>query len=58
MQDMKAQLENLQVQIADCEMIAKLATDRAKRELFGRLARHYRQLAAELERTIAGRSAC
>jgi hypothetical protein len=58
MQDMKAHLEKLQLQMAECEMIAKLATDTAKRELFARLADHYKVLAAEIERAIAERSAC
>ena len=55
MQDMKAHLEKLQVQMAECEMIAKLATDKAKRELFARLAEHYKALAAEVARAIAAR---
>lgn len=58
MQDMKAHLEKLQVQMAECEMIAKLATDKAKRELFARLAEHYKALAAEVARAIAARSGC
>ncbi|MGH6681441.1 MAG: hypothetical protein ACREDL_21485 [Bradyrhizobium sp.] len=58
MQDMKAHLEKLQVQMAECEMIAKLATDTAKRELFARLAEHYKALAAEVERAIAARGGC
>ena len=56
MQDMKAHLEKLQVQMAECEMIARLATDKAKRELFARLAEHYKSLAAEVARAIAARS--
>ncbi len=31
----------------------RLATDPRKRELFGRLAEHYKVLAAELEKSIA-----
>jgi hypothetical protein len=38
----------LQVQMAECEMIARLATDKAKRELFTRLAAHYKVLADEV----------
>lgn len=52
MKDMQAHLEKLQVQIAECEMIRDLATDPAKRELFGRLADHFRVLASEIEKTI------
>lgn len=58
MQDMEAQLEKLQLQMAECEMIARLATDRAKRQLFGRLAEHYKTLATEIERAIATKAAC
>jgi hypothetical protein len=53
MNDMEAHLEKLRVQVAECEMIRDLATDKAKRELFGRLADHFKILAAEIERAIA-----
>ena len=53
MQDMQAQLEKLRVQIAECEMIRDLATHTKKRELFARLAEHYRVLAAEVERALS-----
>ena len=52
MQDMLAHLEKLRVQIAECEMIRDLATDPAKRELFTKLAEHYKVLAAEVQRAI------
>jgi hypothetical protein len=52
MQDMLAHLEKLGVQIAECEMIRDLATDPAKRELFTKLAEHYKVLAAEVQRAI------
>lgn len=55
MKDIQAQLEKLRVQIAECEMIRDLATDPEKRELFARLAEHFKVLAAQLERTMAGR---
>jgi hypothetical protein len=55
MQDMLAHLEKLHVQIAECEMIRDLATDPAKRELFTKLAEHYRVLALEVERAIKQR---
>jgi hypothetical protein len=42
MQDMKAHLEELRVQVSECELIRDLATDTAKRELFNRLAEHSR----------------
>lgn len=53
---MKAHLEKLRVQIAECEIIRDLATDRKKRELFGRLAEHHKVLAGEIERAIAAGS--
>jgi hypothetical protein len=56
MEDMKAHLERLRVQIAECEMIRDLATDRAKREMFAKLAEHFKVLAGELEKEIAKRS--
>jgi hypothetical protein len=52
MQDMRAHLEKLQVQVAECELIRDLATDLKKRELFGRLADHLKALAGEIERAI------
>jgi hypothetical protein len=52
MQDMLAQLEKLRVQVAECEMIRDLVMDPVKRELFAKLAEHYRVLAAEVERAI------
>jgi hypothetical protein len=52
MEDMLAHLEKLRVQIAECELIRDLATDSVKRELFNRLAEHYKVLAGEVERAI------
>jgi hypothetical protein len=49
---MQAQLEKLRVQIAECEMIRDLATHAKKRELFAKLAEHYKALAAEVERAM------
>ena len=53
MKDIQAYLEKLQVQTAECEMIRDLATDPKKRELFTRLAEHFRILSVELERAKA-----
>jgi len=55
MQDMRTHLEKLQVQVAECEMIRDLATDPTKRELFARLAEHFKILAAEIERAMKER---
>ncbi|HZP64130.1 MAG TPA: hypothetical protein VFB28_12010 [Terriglobales bacterium] len=49
---MQAQLEKLRTLSAECELIRDLATDKVKRELFGRLADHFKVLAGEVERTI------
>jgi hypothetical protein len=54
MQDMQTHLEKLRVQLAECEMIRDLATAPAKRELFTRLAEHFRVLVAEIENAITG----
>jgi hypothetical protein len=37
---------------AECALVRDLATDKAKREIFDRLARHLNQLADEVERTM------
>ena len=52
MKDMQAHLEKLRAKIADCEMIARLATDEVKQKLFARLAEHYKVLASEVERAM------
>jgi hypothetical protein len=52
MKDMQVHLEKLRLQIAECELIRDLATDKAKRELFKKLAEHFKVLAAEVERAI------
>ncbi|MGC1558459.1 MAG: hypothetical protein WA820_01285 [Bradyrhizobium sp.] len=52
MKDMQTHLERLRVQVAECEMIRDLATDEKKRQLFARLAEHFRILAAEIERAM------
>ena len=57
MRDMIAHLEKLRTQVAECEMIRDLATDRAKRELFTKLAEHYKVLADEVQRAIAEQQA-
>ena len=52
MKDMQTHLEKLRTQIAECELIRDLATDRAKRDLFNKLAEHFKVLANELEQAI------
>jgi hypothetical protein len=45
----QAQLERLRRDAAECAMIRDLATDKAKREMFDRLAQHLTVLADEVE---------
>jgi hypothetical protein len=42
---------------AECELIAKAATDGAKRELYLRLGLHYRELVADMRAAIATKAA-
>jgi hypothetical protein len=53
MKDMKSQLEKLLTEASECALIASLATDKAKRDLFARLAEHYGVLASEVKKAIA-----
>jgi hypothetical protein len=53
MVDLKARVEKLLTEAAECDLIAGLATDVQKRELFERLARDYRAMAADIEKIIA-----
>jgi hypothetical protein len=53
MQDIKAQLEKLRRDAAECALIRDLATEPVKRELFTRLADHLGTLAGEIETAMA-----
>jgi hypothetical protein len=53
MQDIKAHLERLRTDAAECALIRDLATDPQKRALFTRLADHLSMLASEVEAAIA-----
>jgi hypothetical protein len=55
MQDMKAHLDKLRADAAECALIRDLATDPQKRMLFTRLADHLSTLAGEVEAAIAGK---
>ena len=55
MQDMKAHLERLHADAAECALIRDLATDPQKRELFTRLAEHLATLAGDVEAAIAAK---
>ena len=56
MKDLKAELEKLLVNAEDCELIARLAADKAKRQTFSRIAKQLREMAAELKADISARS--
>jgi hypothetical protein len=49
MKDINTQIEHLAAEAAECEMIAKLTGDQAKRELFQRLAIQYRAMLEDLQ---------
>ncbi|WP_167386896.1 hypothetical protein [Bradyrhizobium mercantei] len=53
MKDMQAHLEKLRIEAEECELISKLATNQTKKDLFARLAAHYRALAAEVEKAMS-----
>jgi ribosomal protein S7 len=49
MKDYLAQIEKLRRDAAECALIRDLATDKAKREMFDRLANHLTVLADQVE---------
>lgn len=53
MKDLQGALDRLHVEIAECELIARLATDETKRATFDRLTQQYRALLEELKAAIA-----
>jgi hypothetical protein len=53
MEDMKKHRDVLLREAAECQLISDLATDKSKRELFSKLAKHHQTLAAALDRAIA-----
>lgn len=55
MKDMRQHLDKLRADAAECELIRDLATDPQKRDLFAKLAEHYKILAMEIERTMQDR---
>jgi len=55
--DLQVKLERFETDAAECEMIAQLATDRRKRELYFRLALHYRELAVGMRKVLATKDA-
>ena len=55
MHDMEASAEKLRAEADYADQIARGATDQQKRELYKRLAAHFRQLAVEIEKAMADR---
>ena len=52
MHDMQASAEKMRAEADYAEQIARSATDPQKRELYERLAVHFRKLAGEIEMVI------
>jgi hypothetical protein len=57
MTELEDRLERFETLTAECELIAKLATDSKKREFYLRLGEQYRQLAADMRQVIAAKAA-
>jgi|SRR5271163_3756297 len=57
MTDLDYRLDRFETLAAECELIAKAATDGAKRELYLRLGLHYRELVADMRTAIATKAA-
>ena len=57
MTDLEAKLERFETLAAECDLIGKLTTDGAKRELDLRLGQHYRELADDMRTVIATKNA-
>jgi hypothetical protein len=57
MEDMKARLERLRADAAECALISHRAIGTVKRELFKRLSQRLNLLADEVERAIADKPA-
>ncbi|GLR97837.1 hypothetical protein GCM10007858_54790 [Bradyrhizobium liaoningense] len=53
MTELQDRLERFETLTAECELIAKLATDSTKREFYLRLGEQYRQLAVDIRQAIA-----
>jgi hypothetical protein len=55
--DLEVKLEGFETLATECDLIGKLATDKAKRELYLRLGLHYRELADAMRKVIAIKAA-
>jgi hypothetical protein len=56
MQDLRAKREKLLMEAAECELIANLAGDPAKRSTFRHLAKRLKELARDIEAVIAAKT--
>jgi len=57
MTELEAKLARFEDLATECEMIGKLALDGTKRELYSRLAFHYRELIDDMHKAIATKDA-
>ncbi|MCK1639546.1 hypothetical protein IVA95_18475 [Bradyrhizobium sp. 157] len=57
MTDLEAKLERFETLNAECDLISKLTSDGAKRELYLRLGLQYRELADDIRTVIATKDA-
>ncbi len=56
MEDLKSKFDKLLAEAVDCDMIGNLATDKAKRDLFRKLASDLRMMARDIEALIVVKS--
>ena len=57
MPELQDRLERFETLTAECELIARLATDSTKREFYLKLSEQYRQLALDMRQAIATKAA-
>jgi hypothetical protein len=57
MTELEDRLERFETLTAECELIARLATDSTKREFYLKLSERYRQLAVDMRQAIASQAA-
>ncbi|TWB55550.1 hypothetical protein [Bradyrhizobium sacchari] len=57
MTELEDRLERFETLTAECELIAKLATDSTKRTFYLKLSEQYRQLAVDMRQAIATKTA-
>lgn len=55
MRDYQTQLEKLRTDAAECKLIGELTTDKAKQDLFEKLANHLSALADQVETAMLER---